>query len=449
MREEQELRDWDRGHFWHPFTQMSCWGDDDPWIIERGEGNYVYDIRGRKALDAIASLWCNVHGHRHPRLDAALQAQLQRVAHTTVLGASHPPGIRLAKGLTEIAPAGLERVFFSEDGAEAVEVAVKIAAQYWQNLGRKDKRRFLSVDDAYHGDTVGASSLGGFPLFHGVYGHLHFPVDRLPSPWLLQQRLQGDAEAACASWLQSLEDTLRENSREIIALILEGGVQGAAGILPYPRGILAGAAELCRRHEVLLIVDEVASGFGRSGSLFYCEQEGVRPDLLALGKGISGGYLPLAATLAQEQIYAAFLAPFGEAKQFYYGHTYTANPLACAVALENLALFAENDLLSSVRARIAQLQQGLQRFAEMPFSAAPRQFGLMAAVPLRNPQGGNAYVYGDRREYAVCRRAREAGVYLRPLGDSIVIVPPLSVTAAEIDLILQVLQDSMTEETAA
>ncbi|MEY2340500.1 adenosylmethionine--8-amino-7-oxononanoate transaminase [Acidithiobacillus sp. IBUN Pt1247-S3] len=446
MTEEERLRDWDRQHFWHPFTQMSCWGDDDPWIIERGDGNYVYDIRGRKALDAIASLWCNVHGHRHPRLDAALCTQLERVAHSTVLGASHPPAIRLAKALTEIAPPGLQRVFFSEDGAEAVEVAVKIAAQYWQNLGNKKKRIFLSLDDAYHGDTVGASSLGGFPLFHGVYGHLHFPVHRLPSPWLLQGQLQGDAGAACGQWLQALEETLREKSEEIIALILEGGVQGAAGILPYPRGILAGAADLCRRYEVLLIVDEVASGFGRSGTMFYCEQEGISPDLLALGKGISGGYLPLAATLAQEHIYAAFLAPFGEARQFYYGHTYTANPLACAVALENLALFAENDLLVRVRERVAQLRVGLDRFASLPYSAMPRQFGLMAAVPLRNPQTGSVYPYGERREYAVCRRAREAGVYLRPLGDSIVLVPPLAVTAAEIELILQVLQNSMAEE---
>ncbi|MCE5360858.1 adenosylmethionine--8-amino-7-oxononanoate transaminase [Candidatus Igneacidithiobacillus taiwanensis] len=449
MSNEAELWEWDRAHFWHPFTQMACWGDDDPWIIERGEGNYVFDLRGRKALDAIASLWCNVHGHRHPRLDAALCQQLGRIAHSTVLGASHPPAIRLAKALSELAPPGLGRVFFSEDGAEAVEVAVKIAAQYWQNLGRPEKRLFLSLDDAYHGDTVGASSLGGFPLFHGVYGHLHFPVRRLPSPWLLQVAQGRDGARARELWLQALEQILAAQGQEIIALILEGGVQGAAGILPYPPGLLAGATELCRAYHVLLIVDEVATGFGRSGTLFYCEQEGVSPDLLALGKGISAGYLPLAATLAQEHIYQAFLAPFGEAKQFYYGHTYTANPLACAVALESLALFRENDLLAQVRARIEQLRVGLARFAALPYADAPRQFGLMAAVPLRNPKTGQAYAYGERREYAVCRRAREAGVYLRPLGDSLVIVPPLAVTANEIDLILQVLQQSMAEESAA
>ncbi len=443
------LQEWDRRHFWHPFTQMACWGDDDPWIIERAEGNYLYDIHGRKALDAIASLWCNVHGHRHPRLDAALIGQLAKVAHSTVLGASHPGAIRLARALVEQTPRGLEHVFFSEDGAEAVEIAIKMAAQYWQNLGRPQKRLFVSVDDAYHGDTVGASSLGGFPLFHGVYGHLHFPVRRLPSPWALQQQFEGDAQRARVVWLEKLGELLEQEGEQIAALVLEGGVQGAAGILPYPPGILRGAAELCRDFAVLLVVDEVATGFGRTGSLFYCEQEGVCPDLLALGKGISGGYLPLAATLSTDAIFAAFLAPFGEAKQFYYGHTYTANPLACAVALANLEVFAEEKVLPRVSQRILQLHKGLERFGALPVAGLPRQFGLMAAIPLRDPHSGRSYPYGERREYGVCRRARERGVYLRPLGDAIVLVPPLSVTAGEIDTILRVLEDCMTEEGQA
>jgi len=442
----ETLRRWDRAHFWHPFTQMACWGDDDPWIIIEGRGNYVYDIEGRCALDAIASLWCNVHGHRHPHLDAALAEQLGRIAHSTALGASHPGAIRLARGLVERTPASLQHVFFSEDGAEAVEIAIKIAAQYWINRGRPEKSLFLTLDNAYHGDTVGASSLGGFPLFHQVYGRLHFPTRRLPSPYALTLEL-GDAGRALEAWLDALDALLAADAEHSAALILEGGVQGAAGILPYPPGLLAAAAERCRAHEVLLIVDEVATGFGRSGTLFACEQEQVEPDLLALGKGISGGYLPLAATLASDAIYRAFLAPFAEARQFYYGHTYTANPLACAVALASLELITES-LLAAVREHIALLSQGLARFAERPYSAAARQYGLMAAVPLRDPRSGRAYPYGDRREYAVCRRARELGVYLRPLGDSIVIVPPLSVTAAEIGTILSVLDQAMAEECA-
>ncbi|MBU2848263.1 aminotransferase class III-fold pyridoxal phosphate-dependent enzyme, partial [Acidithiobacillus ferriphilus] len=324
MTETEELREWDRRYFWHPFTQMQCYGDDDPWIIERAEGNYVYDTEGHRCLDAIASLWCNIHGHRHPRLDAALIAQIGKVAHSTALGASNPPAIHLAKALVEITPASLQHCFFSEDGSEAVEVAIKMAAQYWCNLGRPEKHLFLTLDNAYHGDTVGAVSVGGFPLFHAVYGHLLFPTLRLPSPYVLQwEDCEGDPLQATAAWLATLESTLQDQGGEIAALILEGGVQGAAGILPFPPGILAGAQRLCRAYEVLLIIDEVATGFGRSGKLFSCEWESVEPDLLALGKGLSGGYLPLAATLAAEHVYAVFLAPFGETRQFYYGHTYT------------------------------------------------------------------------------------------------------------------------------
>ena len=446
MTETEVLREWDRRYFWHPFTQMQCYGDDDPWIIDRAEGNYVYDTQGHRCLDAIASLWCNVHGHRHPRLDAALIGQLGKVAHSTTLGAGNAPAIRLAKALVEITPASLQHCFFSEDGAEAVEVAIKMAAQYWCNLGRPEKRLFLTLDNAYHGDTVGAVSVGGFPLFHEVYGHLLFPTLRLPSPYVLQREdCDGDPEQATAVWLAALETTLQEQSREIAAVILEGGVQGAAGILPFPPGILAGAQRLCRAYEVLLIIDEVATGFGRSGKLFSCEWEAVEPDLLALGKGLSGGYLPVAATLAAEHVYAAFLAPFGETRQFYYGHTYTANPLACAVALENLALFAEGGVLAALPEKIAQLRTGLQRFHGQSWAGEVRQFGLMAAIALRDPRTNAPYPYGDRVEYAVCRRAREMGVYSRPLGDLLTIVPPLSVTAAEIDTILNVLYDAMAE----
>ncbi|WP_226818911.1 adenosylmethionine--8-amino-7-oxononanoate transaminase [Acidithiobacillus montserratensis] len=444
--ETEMLKAWDRRYFWHPFTQMQCYGDDDPWIIDRAEGHYLYNMDGERCLDAVASLWCNVHGHRHPRLDHALLEQLGKVAHSTSLGASNPPAIRLAKKLVDCTPGSLQHCFFTEDGSEAVEVAIKMAAQYWVNVGRPQKRLFLTLDNAYHGDTVGAVSVGGFPLFHEVYGNLLFPTRRLSSPYVLQwEQCQGDGQAAARLWLQALEALLRAEKDDTAALILEGGVQGAAGILPFPAGILQGAQQLCNAHDVLLIVDEVATGFGRSGKLFSCEREGVEPDLLALGKGLSGGYLPIAATLASEKIYQAFLAPFGEARQFYYGHTFTANPLACAVALENLDIFAENSLLSELPEKIARLQKGLERFRGQAWAGDPRQFGLMAGIPLRNPVTGVAYPYGERVEYMVCKRAREMGVYSRPLGDLLTIVPPLSVTAAEIDTILQTLFDAMAE----
>ncbi|WP_414039265.1 adenosylmethionine--8-amino-7-oxononanoate transaminase [Acidithiobacillus sp. M4-SHS-6] len=444
--ETEVLKAWDRRYFWHPFTQMQCYGDDDPWIIAKAEGHYVYNTDGERCLDAVASLWCNVHGHRHPRLDRALLEQLGKVAHSTSLGASNPPAIRLAKKLVECTPESLQHCFFTEDGSEAVEVAIKMAAQYWVNVGRPQKRLFLTLDNAYHGDTVGAVSVGGFPLFHEVYGHLLFPTRRLPSPYVLQwEQCQGDADAAARLWLKTLEALLLAEKEDVAALILEGGVQGAAGILPFPSGILQGAQKLCNTHDVLLIIDEVATGFGRSGALFSCEREAVEPDLLALGKGLSGGYLPIAATLASTKIYQAFLAPFGETRQFYYGHTFTANPLACAVALENLDIFAEGTMLSEIPRKIARLQVGLERFHDQAWAGMPRQFGLMAAIPLRNPVTGAAYPYGERVEYMVCKRAREMGVYSRPLGDLLTIVPPLSVTAAEIDTILNTLFDAMAE----
>lgn len=446
MTETEQLRSWDQRYFWHPFTQMRCYGDDDPWIIERAEGNYVYNTEGARCLDAVASLWCNVHGHRHPRLDAAVVRQLGKVAHSTVLGGSHPTAIRLAKKLVEITPASLQHCFFSEDGSEAVEVAIKMAAQYWANIGRPEKSLFVTLDNAYHGDTVGAVSVGGFPLFHEVYGNLLFPSKRLPSPYIWQwEATGGDAALATKQWLEMLETLLKTQGEEIAALILEGGVQGAAGILPFPPGILGGAQKLCQAYDVLLIVDEVATGFGRSGQLFACEQEAVHPDLLALGKGLSGGYLPAAATLTSEKIYQAFLAPFAAAKQFYYGHTFTANPLATAVALENLALFEDTAVLSELPAKIHRLIKGLDAFRGQCWAGEPRQFGLMAAIPLRDPRTGAAYPYGDRVEYQVCRRARELGVYSRPLGDVLTIVPPLSVTEAEIDTILDTLFTAMAE----
>lgn len=449
MDERQQLQEWDRRYFWHPFTQMQCFGDDDPWIIDHAEGNYVYDLDGRRCLDAIASLWCNIHGHRHPRLDAALVTQLGKVAHSTTLGASNPPAILLAKALVEISPRGLEHCFFSEDGAEAVEIAVKMAAHYWRNAGRPEKRTFVTLENAYHGDTVGAVSVGGIPLFHEVYGHLLFPTLRLPSPYdLARERFaapSGDSSAAAAAWLAELESLLAARGHEIAALILEAGIQGAAGLLPFPPGILAGAQALCRRFDCLLIVDEVATGFGRSGKLFACEWEDVEPDLMALGKGLSGGYLPLAATLATAAVYRSFLAPFGEARQFYHGHTYTGNPLACAVALENLAIFREGEVLARLPAKIARLRDGLTAFRDRPWAGAVRQFGLMAAIELRNPVTAQPYPYGERVEYRVCRQAREMGVYTRPLGDAITIVPPLSVTEEEIVTILTVLHTAMSQ----
>lgn len=410
-----ELEDLDRRVSWHPFQQMAAWS---PLVIASGEGNYLIDGQGKRYLDGVSSLWCNVHGHRHPRLDRAVKDQLERLAHSTYLGLTHEPGIRLAAALLEVAPKGLARVFYSDNGSTAVEIALKQSFQYWQLQGRATKRKFLRVGEAYHGDTLGAVSVGGIDLFHRVFGPLLVDSIAVPSPAL-------DPEAARATLIRELET----RSNEIAAFVMEPLVQGAAGMLVHPPGFTKLARDLCTRFGVHLILDEVATGFGRTGTMFACEQEDVSPDFLCLAKGISGGYLPLAATLSTEEIYSAFLGERSELKQFFHGHTYTANPLACAVGLESLALLREQTL-ANARARIPEMRAALTRLAKHSSVKSIRQCGLMAGIEVdaRADQFAGA---------AVCSRIREHGVILRPLGDVVVWMPPLSLSSSELQLLEQ------------
>ncbi|HEV7883854.1 MAG TPA: adenosylmethionine--8-amino-7-oxononanoate transaminase, partial [Solirubrobacteraceae bacterium] len=315
----RELTRTDHRVLWHPFTQQQGWCEEEQLIIERAHGCTLVDTDGNAYLDGVSSLWCNVHGHGHPTIDAAIADQLQRVAHTTMLGLSHPPAIELAQRLVELAPQGLSRVFYSDNGSTAAEVALKMAFQYWRHRGEPGRSSFICLRDAYHGDTIGSVSVGGIDLFHTCFGPLLFDTFH--------------AEPGDPGDMRRL---LEQHAGEIAAVIVEPLVQGAAGILTHPDGYLRAVRALCDEHDVLLICDEVATGFGRTGTMFACEQEGVAPDLMCLAKGLTGGYLPLAATLATERIYEAFLGDFEELKTFFHGHTYTGNPLACAAALATL-----------------------------------------------------------------------------------------------------------------
>lgn len=408
-----ELEDLDRRVSWHPFQQMAAWS---PLVITGGDGNYLIDEQGRRYLDGVSSLWANVHGHRHPRLDRAISDQLGRLAHSTYLGLTHEPGVRLAAALLDVAPKGLTRVFYSDSGSTAVEIALKQSFQYWQLKGRATKRKFLRVGEAYHGDTLGAVGVGGIDLFHRVFGPLLVDSIAVPSPAL-------DPEGARTTLIRELET----RSDEIAAFVMEPLVQGAAGMLVHPPGFTKLARDLCTTFGVHLILDEVATGFGRTGTMFACEQEGVSPDLMCLAKGISGGYLPLAATLATEEIYSAFLGERSELKQFFHGHTYTANPLACAVGLESLALLRE-ETLSNAQQRIPEMTAALGRIAKHPRVKAVRQCGLMGGIEVDGRPGEFAGA-------AVCDQVRQHGVILRPLGDVVVWMPPLSVDAAELGLL--------------
>jgi adenosylmethionine-8-amino-7-oxononanoate aminotransferase len=420
----QDLRQLDQRIMWHPFTQMAEW---DPLVIVSGDGNYLVDREGHRYFDGVSSLWCNLHGHRHPRLDRALREQMERIAHSTFLGLTHEPAIRLGAALLEVVPPGLTRVFYSDSGSTAVEIALKQSFQYWQLRGQPSKQRFLRLGEAYHGDTLGAVGVGGIDLFHRIFGPLLVRSHAIPTP------AGTDGEASLAA----LEQALAQRAPEIAALVLEPLVQGAAGMLVHPRGFLRRAAELCRHHSVHLIADEVATGFGRTGTLFACEQEGVSPDFLCLAKAISGGYLPLAATLATEEVYSAFLGTRGELKQFFHGHTFTANPLACAVGLESLALLRDATLPNAC-AITPSVASSLQRIGRLPGVQEVRRCGLMAGIQLEPREG--RYLGTE-----ICDRARSHGVILRPLGDVVVWMPPLSLEPADLDLLERATTASIDE----
>jgi adenosylmethionine---8-amino-7-oxononanoate aminotransferase len=418
----------DRDHVWHPFTQQQGWSEEEPLVIERGEGSYLFDTRGRRYLDGTAALWCNVHGHRHPTIDQAVREQLDRVAHTTMLGLTHPGATELAARLAEIAPAGLSRVFYSDSGSTAAEIALKIAFQYQQQRGGEHARRikFVRLREAYHGDTIGSVSVGGIDLFHSTY-----------RPLLFDTHVAEPGDAA------DLERVLEAHAEEIVGVIVEPLVQGAAGILVQPPGYLRAARELCDRHGVLLICDEVATGFGRTGTMFACEQEDVAPDLMCLAKGITGGYLPLAATLASEEIYEGFLGSYEEFKTFFHGHTYTGNPLACAAALANLDVFEQERTLERLQPKIALFEQLLAEVAAMPEVAEVRQKGVMVGVDLGDHDPAL------RMGHRVTVEARQRGAFIRPLGNTIVLMPPLSISEDELRELVTIASASIRAAVAS
>jgi adenosylmethionine---8-amino-7-oxononanoate aminotransferase len=437
----------DQTHVWHPFTQMQGWASDEPLVIERAEGNYLVDDRGTRYLDGVSSLWCNVHGHRKAEIDDAIRAQLDRVAHTTLLGLASVPSIELAAELVRLVPPGLSRVFYSDSGSTAVEVALKMAYQCWRQRGRPEKARFAALQEAYHGDTVGGVSVGGMELFHGTFRGLLFSAERIPTPYAYRFTGEGDCGASC---LAAAERLFQEKGRELAALVIEPLIQGAAGMLTQPRGFLRRLSELCREHEVLLICDEVATGFGRTGTLFAVEQEGVFPDFLCLAKGLSGGYLPLAATLTSEWVHDSFLGEFASLRTFFHGHTFTGNALACAAALASLRLFETEAVLERLKLTLAALAPKLAAVAELPHVGEVRQRGAMVGIELvADRRTKRAYPVSDRIGHRVCLAARKRGVLLRPLGGVVVLMPPLSLTEDEARMLGDAVHRAIVEVTGA
>lgn len=427
MTANAEWAERDAAVVWHGFTQMATFLDQSPIVVDRAEGHEVVDVDGNRYLDAISSLWVTTLGHRVPALDDAVRSQLDRVAHTTLLGHGNTVVVELAEALAAAAPVDRPHVMFASDGASAVEQALKMAFQLRVNEGAPERRRFLAFEGGYHGDSIGAMSLGGSGYGADVFAPLRFPVLRAP----------GFADPAA---LRVAAELVAEHADELTAVVVEPLVQGAAGMLMAPPEGFGALGRACRDHDVLLVCDEVATGFGRTGTLFACEQAGLRPDLLVVGKGLTGGYLPMSATLASGRVFDAFLGPEPGPAAFLHGHSFGGNALAAAVALRHLRLLDEQDVLANVAARSAQLGELLdRRLGPSPAVRDVRVRGLMAGVELASP--GPAARWGRR----VCAAAVRAGVLLRPLGDVVVVMPPLTVGEAEVARIVDVLAAAVAE----
>ncbi|XAL98452.1 aminotransferase class III-fold pyridoxal phosphate-dependent enzyme [Phycisphaeraceae bacterium D3-23] len=499
------LQQLDHAHLWHPFTPMKQWRETPPLVIERGDGPYLFDTEGNRYIDGTSSLWCNIHGHRHPMIDAAVRDQLDKVAHSTLLGLTNPPAIEFTAKLVECinrrqprpypkdgqvratspTPHLLNKVFLSDAGATAVEAAFKMAVGYWYHHGKPEKNRFLGLEGAYHGDTVGSMSVGYSPLFHKPFVSMVFDIDTFPAPDALRppeaiaqhKPPRSPQISSVGKWpsedpnlqqqlldhsITALEHHLQHHADTTAAIVIEPVMQGAAGMVCQPAGFLNAVGRLARKHNVLLICDEVAVGFGRTGSMFAFEHELDRPnetdgfhgpDILCLAKGISAGYLPLAATVTTDAIEHAFTGELHEKKTLFHGHTYTGNPLACAAGLASLDLFGEPthdspNLLTHINASADLIRTKLDALRGHPHILDIRQRGLMTGIELgtRQPDGSAApFDFSKRTGYAICDHLRTQGLIIRPLGDVLVLMPipatPHSVLEELLDQVVQTLLD--------
>ncbi|HHT9125142.1 MAG TPA: adenosylmethionine--8-amino-7-oxononanoate transaminase [Candidatus Brocadiia bacterium] len=486
---QKQLEAWDKAYLWHPFTQMQEYLKEQPLIIEEGQGAILKDIYGKEYIDGISSMWCNIHGHRKKEIDDAIKAQLDRIAHTTLLGPSNIPAIELAKKLVDISPRGLNKVFYSDNGSTAVEVAIKMAFQYWQHKspkspipplikgekgglgevgGIKTKTKFVALQNAYHGDTIGTVSVGGIPIFHKMFQPLLFDTFFAPSPYCYRcpvgktpsappqsppsqggdyGGVKNNSKSYCSmDCLDALEEILSKNAPEIAAVILEPLVQGAGGMIVHPKGYLTGVRNLCTKYNVLLIADEVLTGFGRTGRMFACLHENVTPDIMALSKGINGGYMPLAATLTTDEVYNAFLGEYKEFKTFFHGHTYTGNPLACAAANASIEIFEKEKVLEKLKPKIQFLEQRLREFATLMHVGDVRQCGLIAGIELvRDKETKEPFTWEERISVKVSLEARRRGLFIRPLGNVIVIMPPLCIGIDQLSRMMDIIFESIRQ----
>lgn len=446
LTDHEDLIQKSKQYLWLPFTQMKDY-DQHPLMIESGEGVKLRDTNGKAYYDGFSSVWLNVHGHRKEELNQAIREQLEHIAHSTMLGMSNVPATLLAERLVKLTPNGLDRVFYSDSGATAVEIAIKMAFQYWKNIGVKGKERFITMKNGYHGDTVGAVSVGAIDVFHQLYQPLLFHSYKVPYPYVYRYE-NGDAEACKKHCLHVLQETLEAHHHEVAALIVEPMMQGAGGMINMPRGFLRELKTLCEAYNVLVIFDEVATGFGRTGHMFACEHEGVTPDIMTAGKGLTGGYLPVAVTITSEKIYEAFYADYTELKTFFHGHSYTGNQLGCAVALANLDLMQKEQTVQGVQQRATFVEQQLAQLAELEHVGDIRQLGFMVGIELvQDKRTKEPFPWEQRMGYHVSLQMREDGMLTRPMGDVLVFMPPLCSTEHELAEMIQIMKQAILKTT--
>ena len=448
MSDKKKIEKYDKEYVWHPFTQMKEYEEKEPVVIESAEGSYLIDSEGKKYIDGVSSLWVNIHGHKVPEIDNAIQNQVNKISHSTLLGITNPPAAELAKELIDICPPGLKKVFYSGDGASAVEVGIKMAFQYWKHKGKETKTKFLYLENGYHGDTLGAVSVGGIDIFHSTFKPLLFESFRAPSYYCYRCPLNKEypsCEIACADELGKI---LKNNNEEIAAVILEPYVQAAGGMIVSPEGYIKKVREYCDKYDVLMIVDEVATGFGRTGKMFACEHEEVTPDILVLGKGLTGGYLPLSATITTQEIYDEFLGNYEEFKTFFHGHSYAGNPLSCAASLGNLEAFENNNTLEVLQEKIDYLEDELKEFNSLEHVGNVRNKGFMVGIELvEDRESRLPYDSKLKMGWKVADKAMEDGVLIRPLGNVVVLMPPVGISMEDLKKLVKVTYQSIKEVT--
>lgn len=447
----KKIAEYDLDYIWHPFTQMKEYERKEPVIIEDAEGVYLIDTEGRRYIDGVSSLWVNVHGHKVPEIDNAIKKQVEKLGHSTLLGITNPPAAELAKEIIEVCPPGLKKVFYSGDGASAVEVALKMAFQYWQHKGKPEKTKFVCLQNGYHGDTLGAVSVGGIDIFHATFKPLLFESFRAPSYYCYRCPLEKTYPSCNIACADEVERILAEHHEKIAAVIFEPYVQAAGGMIVSPEGYLRKVREYCDKYGVLMILDEVATGFGRTGKMFACEHENVTPDILVLGKGMTGGYLPLSATVVTQEIYDAFLGDYEEFKTFFHGHSYAGNPISCAAGRGNLEAFRNNDTLEKLKEKIEILEDELQEFKGLKHVGDVRNKGFMVGIELvEDRETKEPYPAKMKMGWKVAELAMEDEALIRPVGNVVVLMPPIGIEIEDLRKLIRVTYGAIkraTEET--